>query len=132
MVPLSLLALGLLHKTVLLVDQSQNFEPLRYIALITQNGTPFLRAASLVTRLTLVLAGRPEDDDDEYISPSITPSHNNRSSSARNPLHGYQLQDQPYRPQPPHLQMPLASSDRLAMQPTVCCLAPVDRAGERR
>ncbi|KAI9735801.1 MAG: Chitin synthase, class 1 [Cirrosporium novae-zelandiae] len=41
-----------------------------------------------------------------------------RQTSPGVPLRGYQLEDEPFRPPQPPLQMPMASSDRLASQPT--------------
>jgi hypothetical protein len=75
---------------------------------------PCLHAAVL----TLQHTGSPQRDD--YDSPTMNPHYDNRSPSPGRPLQGYQLDDAPYRPQGPPLQMPMASSDRLAVQPTVC------------
>jgi hypothetical protein len=74
-------------------------------------------------RLTLANADRREDDED-YHSPGMPPTYDNRSPSPQRPIQSYQLQDQPYRPQLSHLQMPMASSDRLAAQPTVSISSP--------
>src|SRR5271155_5124046 len=60
--------------------------------------------------------GSPQRD--EYDSPSLHPQYDNRSPSPGRPLQPYQLEDAPYRPQPPHLLLPTRSGDRLAMQPT--------------
>ena len=60
-------------------------------------------------------------EDDDYISPMMDPRHTGRTPSPGQPLHGYQLEDGPYRPQQVPLQMPPDtnwSSDTLAVQPT--------------
>ena len=44
--------------------------------------------------------------------------HGGRSPSPGQPLHGYRLEDGPYRPQQQPLQIPMGSADRLAAQPT--------------
>ena len=67
----------------------------------------------LISRFT----GSPQRDD--YDSPIMNPQFDNRSPSPGRPLY-YQGEAASYRPQPPTLQMPIASSDRLAGQPTVC------------
>lgn len=51
----------------------------------------------------------------------MSPSHHGRTPSPGNPLHGYQLEDGPYRPQQTPVQVPFGpawSGDRLAAQPT--------------
>ena len=51
----------------------------------------------------------------------MDPHHHGRSPSPGQPLHGYQLEDGPYRPQNAPLQFPqgpLGSGDKLAPQPT--------------
>jgi len=51
----------------------------------------------------------------------MDPRHHGRSPSPGQPLHGYQLEDGPYRPQQAPLQIPTGpagSGDRLAPQPT--------------
>jgi chitin synthase len=53
----------------------------------------------------------------------MDPRHTGRTPSPGQPLHGYELEDGPYRPQQSPLQIPMphghmASSDRLAAQPT--------------
>ena len=72
-----------------------------------------LPIALLISRVT----GSPQRDD--YDSPTMNPHYDNRTPSPGRLLH-YQGGDAPYRPQPPPLQMPMMSSDRLAVQPTVC------------
>ena len=48
----------------------------------------------------------------------MDPHHNGRSPSPGQPLHGYTLEDGPYRPQNQSLQIPMGPGDRLAAQPT--------------
>lgn len=67
----------------------------------------------------------------------MNPNYDNRSPSPGRPLQGYQLDDAPYMSQedrvpegslqPLQLQMPMASSDRLAVQPTVCAKAQLNK-----
>ena len=59
--------------------------------------------------------------EDEYEDHPMDPHHHGRSPSPGQPLHGYQLEDGPYRPQQAPLQIPMGpagSGDRLAPQPT--------------
>ena len=48
----------------------------------------------------------------------MDPRHFDRTPSPGQPLHAYQLQDGPYRPQQAPIQMPMGQGDRLALQPT--------------
>ncbi|KAI4091733.1 MAG: hypothetical protein L6R37_007676 [Teloschistes peruensis] len=58
----------------------------------------------------------PEDED--LSAPHMDPRYNGRSPSPGQPLHGYTLEDGPYRPQHAPLQVPMGPEDRLASQPT--------------
>ncbi|KAL8867781.1 MAG: hypothetical protein Q9174_005439, partial [Haloplaca sp. 1 TL-2023] len=63
-------------------------------------------------------------EDDDLGVPTMNPRYQGRSPSPGQPLHGYTLEDGPYRPQQAPLQIPMApmgpmaSDDRLASQPT--------------
>ena len=62
-----------------------------------------------------------EDDDYRNTSSPMNPFQSGRSPPPGHPLHGYQLEDGPYKPQQAPVQIPVApvaSSDRLAAQPT--------------
>lgn len=48
----------------------------------------------------------------------MDPRYNGRSPSPGQPLHGYTLEDGPFRPQQEPLQIPMGPGDRLAAQPT--------------
>ncbi|KAL8927034.1 MAG: hypothetical protein Q9208_002579 [Pyrenodesmia sp. 3 TL-2023] len=58
------------------------------------------------------------DEDDIGLPPHMDPRYNGRSPSPGQPLHGYTLEDGPYRPQHTPLQIPMGPDDRLASQPT--------------
>ncbi|KAK0517397.1 hypothetical protein JMJ35_000552 [Cladonia borealis] len=68
--------------------------------------------------------GQHPDEEVGYDSPHMGPQRAGRSPSPGHPLQGYQLQDDPYRPQNAPLQIPMGpmgpagSGDRLAPQPT--------------
>ena len=65
--------------------------------------------------------GQHPDEEAGYGSPHMGPQRAGRSPSPGQPLQGYQLQDDPYRPQNAPLQIPMGpigSGDRLAPQPT--------------
>ena len=71
--------------------------------------------------LTLELLADPFGQHPEEEEYQMDPHHNGRSPSPGRPLHGYQLEDGPYRPQQAPLQIPFGpagSGDRLAAQPT--------------
>ncbi|KAL8695526.1 MAG: hypothetical protein Q9224_003389 [Gallowayella concinna] len=61
-------------------------------------------------------AQRSEEDDHE--ASHMDPRYNGRSPSPGQPLHGYTLEDGPYRPQQAPLQIPMGPGDRLDPQPT--------------
>ncbi|KAI4147059.1 MAG: hypothetical protein L6R39_003259 [Caloplaca ligustica] len=62
--------------------------------------------------------GQLPNEDDIGAPPHMDPRYNGRSPSPGQPLHGYTLEDGPYRPQQAPLQIPMGPGDRLASQPT--------------
>ncbi|KAL8859054.1 MAG: hypothetical protein Q9178_004535 [Gyalolechia marmorata] len=57
-------------------------------------------------------------DEDDLGAPPMDPRYHGRSPSPGQPLHGYTLEDGPYRPQQAPLQIPMGPGDRLDPQPT--------------
>ena len=72
-------------------------------------------------KLIYIQTGHYGDEDDEFSSAAMDPRRTGRTPSPGQPLHGYQLEDGPYRQRQTHLEIPMGpamSGDALVPQPT--------------